>query len=59
LPVFWLSHLDPVRYFVVVIRHLMLKGGDVGMLLPNLGAMALLGAAALFWAGHRFRQTLN
>ncbi|HEX4048419.1 MAG TPA: ABC transporter permease [Elusimicrobiota bacterium] len=55
----WIARLNPLRYFVVVIRHLMLKGGDVGMLVPNLGAMAALGAAALFWAGRRFRQTLN
>jgi len=55
----WLAAFNPLRYFVVVMRHLMLKGGDVGMLVPNLGAMAALGAAALFWAGHRFRQTLN
>jgi ABC-2 type transport system permease protein len=59
LLVFWLAHLDPLRYFVVVIRHLMLKGGDVAMLVPNLGAMALLGAIALVWAGRRFHQTLN
>jgi hypothetical protein len=25
----------------------------------NLAAMAALGAVALFWAGRRFRQTLN
>jgi ABC-2 type transport system permease protein len=55
----WLAYLNPLRYFVVVIRHLMLKGGDVGLLLPDLAAMAALGAAALLWAGHRFRQTLN
>lgn len=55
----WIAYLNPLRYFVIVIRHLMLKGGDLGMLLPNLAAMAALGAAALLWAGHRFRQTLN
>lgn len=55
----WLGHLNPLGYFVVVIRHLLLKGGDMGAILPNLAAMAALGFVALFWAGRRFRQTLN
>lgn len=55
----WIAWFNPLRYFVIVIRHLLLKGGDVGAIAPNLAAMAALGAAALFWAGHRFRQTLN
>ena len=57
--ILWITYLNPLRYFVVVIRHLMLKGGDLGMLLPNLAAMAAIGAVALFWAGRRFRETLN
>jgi ABC-2 type transport system permease protein len=55
----WIAWFNPLRYFVIVIRHLLLKGGDLGAVLPNLAAMAALGAIALFWAGHRFRQTLN
>jgi ABC-2 type transport system permease protein len=55
----WIAWFNPLRYFVVVIRHLLLKGGDLGAVLPNLAAMAALGAVALFWAGRRFRQTLN
>ena len=55
----WIGWFNPLRYFVIVIRHLLLKGGDLGAVLPNLAAMAALGAVALFWAGRRFRQTLN
>jgi len=55
----WIAWFNPLRYFVIVIRHLMLKGGDLGAVLPNLAAMAALGVAAILWAGHRFRQTLN
>jgi ABC-2 type transport system permease protein len=54
-----LSRVNPLRYFVVVIRHLMLKGGDLGAILPNVAVMALLGILAMGWAAHRFRQTLN
>lgn len=59
LAIRWVSYFDPVRYFVTVIRHLMLKGGDWGAVLPNLAAMAALGSFAMFWAARRFRQTLN
>ncbi|MDE2143922.1 MAG: ABC transporter permease [Elusimicrobia bacterium] len=55
----WITRIDPMRYFVVLIRHLMLKGGDMGAILPNLAALAAIGAGAWFWAAHRFRQTLN
>ena len=55
----WITLLDPMRYFVVVIRHLMLKGGDIGLLLPNLLALGAIGVFAVVWAGRRFRQTLN
>ncbi len=55
----WVTYLDPIRYLVIMIRHLMLKGGDIGLLLPNLAALAAIGAFAVVWAGRRFRQTLN
>ena len=55
----WITRIDPMRYFVVIIRHLMLKGGDMGAILPNLAGLVVIGAVAWFWAAHRFRQTLN
>ena len=55
----WVTRIDPMRYFVVIVRHLMLKGGDAGAILPNLAALAAIGAIAWYWAAHRFRQTLN
>ena len=55
----WVTRLDPMRYFVVIIRHLMLKGGDMGAILPNVAALAVIGGVAWLWASHRFRQTLN
>lgn len=55
----WITYLDPIRYLVIMIRHLMLKGGDLGLLLPNIAALAAIGAVAVVWAGRRFRQTLN
>ena len=55
----WIGYLDPLRYFVIVMRHLMLKGGDLGAVLPNLAVLASMAAVALFLAGRRFRETLD
>lgn len=55
----WVSYLDPLRYFVIVMRHLILKGGEPGAVLPNLLVLAAMGSTALWWAGRRFRQTLD
>lgn len=55
----WITRLDPMRYFVVVIRHLMLKGGDLGAVLPNLAALVVIGTVAFAWARRRFHETLN
>jgi len=55
----WIPYLNPLRYVVICIRHLMLKGGDLGAIIPNLCVLAFIGACALFTASRRFRQTLN
>lgn len=55
----WITYFNPIRYLVIMIRHLMLKGGDLGLLVPNMAALAAIGAVAVVWAGRRFRQTLN
>ncbi|TBR17669.1 ABC transporter permease [bacterium] len=55
----WIAYLDPLRYFVIVMRNLMLKGGEPAAVLPNLAVLAAMGALALLWAAKRFRQTLN
>ncbi len=43
----WLTYLDPLRFFLVVIRDLFLKGGGVMDHLQEYGMMALLGCGAL------------
>ena len=42
-----ITWLDPLRYYLVVIRDLFLKGGGVGAHLFEYGMMALLGSTAL------------
>lgn len=43
----WLTWLDPLRFYLVVIRDLFLKGGGLTDHLMEYGMMALLGSAAL------------
>jgi len=53
------AYLDPLMYFVRLIRSIMLKGGDNYVLWTNLGALALMALFAAGFAYKRFRQTLN
>lgn len=55
----WITYFNPLRYFIVLLRVIMLKGGDPAAFWPNLGALALLGSVTAFWTIRRFRQTLN
>ena len=51
----WLSLADPLRYYLVVIRDLFLKGSGVFDHAFELAMMAGLGAAALTLAALRVR----
>ena len=43
----WLTWLDPLRYYLVVIRDVFLKGGGMGAHGFEYAMMALLGSGAL------------
>ena len=53
------AYLDPLMYFMRLLRSIMLKGGDLHVFWTNLGALALMALAAGGLAYNRFRQTLN
>jgi ABC-2 type transport system permease protein len=55
----WFTLINPVRYFLVVIRSVFLKGDGVVELWPDLLAMALLGAGMLTVSVLRFRKSLD
>jgi ABC-2 type transport system permease protein len=55
----WITYINPLRYFLVVIRAVFLKGVGVSVLWPELGSMALLGAAMLILSVLRFRKSLD
>ena len=54
----WLTYLNPMRYFLVVIRGIFLKGAGMAILWPQMAGMAAIGVATLWLAASRFRKTL-
>jgi drug efflux transport system permease protein len=58
LAVQWLTYLNPMRYVMVILRGIFLKGVGLGVLWPQIAALAVMGAATLGIATRRFRKTL-
>jgi ABC-2 type transport system permease protein len=58
-PVQWLTLLNPIRYYLVVIRGIFLKGVGAPILWTQLAPLALLGLVILLFAVRRFRKTLS
>jgi ABC-2 type transport system permease protein len=58
----WLQLLDygnPLRYFMIVLRGVYLKGVGLGVLWPQIAAMAALGAVMLTVSILRFQKSLD
>ena len=55
----WFTLINPLRYFLVVIRAVFLKGVGLAVLWPDLGALALLGAMLLTLSVLRFHKSLD
>ncbi len=53
------TYLDPLRFYLIVLRGTFIKGIGLGVLWPQMLAMALLGAGALTLATLRFHKTLD
>lgn len=61
MPVFFqdLSYLSPVRYFLVIIRGIFLKGAGIDTLWPQVIPLAVLAVAIFSMSVLRFRRTLG
>jgi ABC-2 type transport system permease protein len=53
----WVTWLNPLRYYVEVMRGVLLKGAGLGDLWPQLCLLAVFGALVLTVATHRFHKT--
>ena len=54
----WLTYLNPLRYFLVIVRGIFLKGVGPGVLWPQMAALAVMGLVILWLASRRFKKTL-
>ena len=55
----WISYAIPLRYFLAIIRTLMLKGVGIESILPNVIALAIFGVVIMGAAALRFRKRLD
>jgi ABC-2 type transport system permease protein len=58
-PVQWLTYLNPLRYFLTIIRGTFLKGVGIEVLWPNMAALVAIGLVAMVLAIMRFRKTMG
>ena len=58
-PMQWVTYLDPLRYYLVVIRATFLKGVGMAVLWPDLLALAGIGIGLLTLSTLRFRKALD
>jgi len=54
-----IAYLNPLKYMLVLMRNILLKGGDSWVFWTNLGALVILALLAIGASVKRFRQTLN
>jgi ABC-2 type transport system permease protein len=55
----WLTFLNPLRYFLIIIRGVFLKGIGLEILWLELAALLALGLVVMSFAVARFRKTLS
>lgn len=55
----WLTYAIPLRYFLVIIRGIFLKGNGLAILWPQVLALAVFGVAVMGLSVSRFRKRLE
>lgn len=54
----WFTFLNPLRYFLVIVRGIFLKGVGPETLWPQMVALTIMGCAFLWFASKRFKKTI-
>ncbi len=54
----WLTYLDPLRYFLIIVRGVFLEGDGFGLLIHQYWPMAIIGMVSLAAAGWLFRHRM-
>lgn len=54
----YLTYVNPLRYFLVILRGIFLKGAGRDVLWPQMAALLAMGLITLFFTTRRFRKTI-
>jgi len=54
----WITYVNPLRYYLIIIRGIFLKGIGLHVLWPQYAALAVIGVLMLFLSTRRVRKTL-
>lgn len=55
----WFTYLDPLRFYLVIIRSSFLKGGDLGVMWSQIFALIVVATVLLTISVQRFRKSLD
>ena len=55
----YLTYLNPLRYFIEIVRGIFLKGVGVTVLWPQMAALLVYGVTVLGLSAARFHKTLD
>jgi ABC-2 type transport system permease protein len=55
----YITYINPLRYFIIVIRGVFLKGIGLEILWPEIVALAILGGIAILFSSLRFQKRLK
>lgn len=55
----WLTYLNPLRYFLEIVRGIFLKGIGTEILWPQMLALMVMGILTLWFASRRFQKTMT
>ncbi len=55
----WIAYINPLSYFLVIVRGILLKGVGLAVLWPQICALAVFGVALITFSSLRFRKRLE
>ena len=55
----YLTLLNPMRYYLVIVRDIFLKGVGVSVLWDEMAVLLVMGAFVLYMSSRRFRKTIG
>lgn len=55
----WVTYLNPLRYFMEIVRGVFLKGTGLAVLWPQMAALAVYGVVVMYLSAARFHKRLD